>query len=145
MQQLQIFYPVSAMVLLTFGIGVGLLRQRFAAVARGEVDPRYFLLNRGGRLPRHLAQLEQHFQNLFELPVLFYLLAVATYATDTVTQLQLWLAWAFVFSRVLHSWEHVRHNRLRRRMSVFVVGAVVLMAAWAAFVYALLTDAASRA
>ncbi len=48
MRQALILYPLMAMAGLTFLVGLRMLRLRFRAVARGEINPRYFLLNRGG-------------------------------------------------------------------------------------------------
>ena len=134
MSRIQILYPMASMALLTFTVGVVMLRLRFRAVARGQINPRHFLLNRGGRVPEYLARVEQNYLNLFELPVLFYALVLALYATASVTPLQLGLAWGFVLTRVMHSLIHATVNRLRWRMWVFSAGALLLMAAWALFV-----------
>jgi hypothetical protein len=137
-QQVQILFPMVAMATLTFAVGIGLLRARFRAVARGELEAGYFLLNRGARLPRRLIQLEQHYQNLFELPVLYYVLGIVLFASGTATPLQVVLAWSFVALRLFHTVVHTTVNRLRWRMLSFSAGALVLMIAWACFVWTLL-------
>ncbi len=134
MSPIQILFPMAGMVLLTFAVGVAMLGLRFRAVARGEINPRYFLLNRGGRVPEYLARVEQNYTNLFELPVLFYVLVLTLYATASVTPSQIWLAWGFVVARVLHTLVHTTVNRLRWRMRIFSAGALLLIAAWALFV-----------
>ncbi len=134
MSRMQILFPLAGMALLTFAVGVAMLGLRFRAVARGDINPRYFLLNRGGRVPDYLARVEQNYTNLFELPVLFYVLVLALYATASVTPAQLWLAWGFVVARVLHTLVHTTVNRLRWRMRIFSAGALLLIAAWALFV-----------
>ncbi len=134
MSRMQILFPLAGMALLTFAVGVAMLGLRFRAVARGDINPRYFLLNRGGRVPDYLARVEQNYTNLFELPVLFYVLVLALYAADSVTPAQLWLAWGFLASRVLHTLVHTTVNRLRWRMRIFSAGALLLIAAWALFV-----------
>ncbi|MBT9096440.1 MAPEG family protein [Methylovulum psychrotolerans] len=72
MQQALMVYPMVAMVLLTFVIGIWMLRLRIKAVKEGVLNPGYFLLNRGAKLPDGLAKVTQHYANLFEMPVLFY-------------------------------------------------------------------------
>ncbi len=134
MLRIQILYPMASLVLLTFVVGVAMLGLRFRAVARGQINPRHFLLNRGGRVPEYLARVEQNYLNLFELPVLFYALVLALYATASVSPLQLGLAWGFVVARLLHTLVHTTVNRLRWRMRIFSVGALLLIAAWALFV-----------
>lgn len=140
MQQQAIFFPVAAMAALTFGTGVVLLRARFRAVAAGEVSPRYFLFNRGGKLPPGLLQLEQHYRNLLELPLLFYVLAIALFVTGFATPLQVGLAWAFVGTRLVHTIIHTHGNQLRLRMLSFSAGAVLLMLGWALWVWRLVSS-----
>jgi hypothetical protein len=43
------------------------------------------------------------------------------------------LAWAFVGSRLVHSFEHTGSNRIATRFKVFVAGLVLLVAMWAWF------------
>ncbi len=133
MQQELIFFPAIAVVVLTFTIGFTMLRLRFLAVSRGEINPRYYLLNRGGKVPDYLVRVEQNYGNLFELPVLFYLLISVLYSTHTVDELQFWLAWGFAGTRIVHSTIHVTVNWLRWRMLTFTFGVLLLLASWLIF------------
>lgn len=130
MTQELILYPAMAMALLTLTVGLVLLRARRQAVFSGEVNPAYFLLNRGGRLPEELIRIEQNYSNLFELPVLFYALVALLYLSHSGDAVQLVLLWGFVLSRLIHSLIHIRHNHLRWRMRSFISGYFVLLAAW---------------
>ncbi len=93
-------------------------------------------------MPDYLARVEQHYQNLFELPVLFYVLQLALYASGSVTAVQLVLAWGFVATRLLHTVIHTTVNRLRWRMLVFSAGALLLMVSWGVFLAHLLSGPA---
>lgn len=128
-------FPAITLVALTYSVAIYTFRMRLRAVSRGDVNPRYFRNNRGGKLPDYLTQTEQNYCNLFELPVLFYLLVVMLYITDTLNGFQLTLLWGFAISRIVHSIIHITINRLRLRMLVFVFGAVMLMLAWIDFVW----------
>lgn len=130
MQQELILYPALASMGLTFAVGFTMLRLRFLAVGRGEVNPRYFLLNRGGKVPEYVARVEQNYSNQLELPMLFYALALMLYVTGSVNTPQLTLAWAFIATRVAHAAIHITVNRLRWRMIAFVSGAVILLSSW---------------
>lgn len=141
MSQTQIFFPVAALVLLTFSVAVSLLRARLRAVAAGDVHPGFFLLNRGGKPPRRLLQLEQHYQNLYEVPLLFYVWAIALYVTGAVTPVQLGLAWGFVATRLWHTWVHTRSNHLRWRLLSFSGGVLLLMIGWLLLLMRLLLPA----
>jgi hypothetical protein len=110
-----------------------MLHLRFRAVRRAEINPRYFLLNRGGKVPDYLLRVEQNYSNLLELPLLFYLLILMLYATRTVDELQLWLAWCHAGTRIVHTAIHTTGNRLRWRMLSFISGALLLLGGWLFF------------
>ena len=133
MNQHLILFPVFAQVALTFGIGIWLARSRFAAVKRGDLSPRYFAINRGGEVPEYLAKVNNNYINLLELPVLFYLVAVLLYVTDSVEPAQLVLAWVFVASRYAHSYIHTTYNNVRQRMRMFMLGVIALISMWCLF------------
>ena len=70
MSEYALVYPMAAMVLLTFVVLLRMVRGRFAAVARGDVDARFYKTYQGDGEPRAAAQSTRHFINLFENPVL---------------------------------------------------------------------------
>ena len=133
MNQHLILFPVFAQVALTFGIGIWLARLRFAAVKRGDLKPRYFAINRGGEVPEYLAKVNNNYNNLLELPILFYLVAVLLFVTDRVEPAQVILAWVFVMSRYVHSYIHTTFNNIRQRMRMFMLGVISLIAMWCLF------------
>lgn len=139
MHRTQMIFPLAALVALTFGVGFAMLRLRMRAVRKGELRPQYFLLNRGGKPPAYLAQVEQNYLNLLELPLLFYVLGLAAYVSDAVNAWQVGLAWAFVATRIAHTLVHTRSNDLRGRRRAFLAGALVLMIAWVSFLGELLS------
>jgi hypothetical protein len=133
MNQHLILYPVFAQVALTIGIGIWLARLRFAAVKRGDLRPQYFAINRGGEVPEYLAKVNNNYNNLLELPVLFYLASVLLLVMDRVEPAQIILAWVFVVSRCAHSYIHTTCNSIRQRMRLFMVGVTALISMWGLF------------
>lgn len=131
MKQELILYPALFMALLTLGIGIALYRMRYLAVVQGDLNPAYFLYNRGAKLPDYLARVEQNYSNQFELPVLLYAAVLLLYVSHSATIVQLGLLWGFVISRVVHSLIHIRMNRLLWRRNSFTVGFLMLLASWA--------------
>jgi hypothetical protein len=85
-----------------------------------------------GELERTAAA--DNFRNLFEVPVLFYLLCVALVQTGGSTPGFVAAAWAFVGLRVVHSLVHVTYNRVVHRFLVYVASTLLLFGMWAAFV-----------
>lgn len=123
---------VYALVALTFLVAFWMGCIRITAMRRGEIDPQYFKLNTGvvGDKP---AQAANNFRNLFELPVLFYVLVVLMLIMDDVDTTQLVLAWVFVISRYLHSLIHLSYNNVTHRFLAYVVGLLVLLIMWLRF------------
>lgn len=133
MEQTLILYPVIALVFLTFAIGIWMARLRFVAVIKGDISVKYFHFNRGGKVPEYLAKVTHNYENLLEIPILFYTVCILLYATDQVEPAQLWLAWLFTVSRYGHSYIHTTSNRIKWRFRSFVLGAIVLGAMWCLF------------
>ncbi len=131
MNQDQILFPLFAMFLLTFGIGVWMLKLRFKAVKEDGLNPGYFQLNRGAKLPDYLAKVTNHYTNLFELPVLFYVACLILYAGHKVDVLYIGFAWTFVSIRYAHAYIHTTYNNLKHRRLAFLVGTLTLAFIWA--------------
>lgn len=125
-----ILIPLIAMFLLTVGIGLWMLKLRFKAVKEDNLNPRYFLLNKGAKLPDYLAKVTDHYTNLFELPVLFYVVCLVLYAGHKVDGLYIAFAWAFVGARYAHAYIHTTDNILKLRRLAFLVGTLILSCIW---------------
>ncbi len=138
MQQTLILYPLFIMALLTFGIAVWLLRCRFRAVREG-LNPAYFRLNHGAKLPTFLVQATQHYDNLFEMPLLFYVVVTLAYVTQLADGAMTGLAWAYVGTRLVHAGIHLGSNHVRQRMRVFLLSCALLILMWVWLLIKLLT------
>ena len=77
--------------------------------------------------------------NLFEIPVLFYVLVTLLYVTAAADTGYLVGAWAFVVLRALHSLIHTSYNRVMHRFPVYVLSTLVLWGMWARFAWYLLS------
>ena len=129
-----ILHPVFAMVTLTALVLIVMGTQRMRALRLAKVP--FDQMNTRDALNRALSGRDNagnNWMNLFELPVLFYALAAIALATGKVTPLLVSLAWAFVGLRALHSLVHCTYNKLAHRAPIWMVGAVVLFAAWVVF------------
>jgi len=130
MEQKLILLPVFALIALTFGIGLWLGKLRFVAIKQGDLNSRYYELNRGGKMPDYLAKVSHNYDNLLALPILFYVLSILLLVTEQVEIAQIILAWVFVVSRYIHSYIHTTYNKLRHRMIAFMLGVVTLISMW---------------
>jgi hypothetical protein len=121
--------PVFVHVVLVVALVIATGRGRVAAVQAGEVRLKDIALD-SSKWPERLRKLGNNYQNQFELPVLFYAgvaLLIATGLADGVT---LVLAWAFVASRMVHSYIHLGTNNVVHRLYAFGAGLAALAALW---------------
>ncbi|TNE61273.1 MAG: hypothetical protein EP335_16340 [Alphaproteobacteria bacterium] len=126
-----ILYPMVALVALTVGVTLLLVKRRFGAIKAGDTkDLKYFKTFQGQGEPEYVQVAQRNMINLFETPVLFYVgcLAAAVFgAVDTVT---VWAAWAYVAIRVVHTIVHVTSNNVPRRAQLFFLSFVPIVVIW---------------
>src|ERR1700690_1032080 len=116
-----------AMVLLTATVVVILFRSRVAAVRQGLVSAAYFRIYQGEIEPESTAKPARHFANLFEAPVLFYVVCLAAMITHFGGLAMQALAWTYVAARVIHTYVHLGGNRLRKRIRAYFFSWLVLL------------------
>jgi hypothetical protein len=121
---------MAALVLLTVIVLVRLFRSRVAAVRSGLIDARFFRLYQGGEEPETARKVSRQFINLFEAPTLFYVVCLAAMITDAADPLFVSLAWGYVIARFVHTFVHLGGNRLRKRITAYFAGWLVLLAMW---------------
>ena len=129
--------PVFVQVALTFVVLFRLGAVRLAAIRAGGLVRDEVVLGDTG-WPPIVRQASNCFRNQFELPVLFYVLAVLALLTRQTSDLFLVLAWLFVLSRVVHAYVYVTSNHIGWRFGAFAFGALVLLAMWVLFALAIL-------
>jgi hypothetical protein len=123
-------YPMAAMVFLTFFVGAYVLKLRFASVKSGKVRARYFKLMEGQEVPDIIIQSTRNFNNMFEVPVLFYVACLAYMTLNLVSELSIIFAWSFVSFRVIHAYIHLTYNHVLHRLIAFWFGIMAVMALW---------------
>jgi hypothetical protein len=133
----QILYPIFAMFVLVAFVLLRMRSMRFAAVARKEVRAGFYKAYDGDE-PEPLRVIANHFRNLFEVPVLFYVGALMIYVTQQVTWWLVGCAWAYVALRYVHTWVHLTSNHVIARFSVYFASGFVLVVMWATLLVRLL-------
>jgi hypothetical protein len=128
MTQTAIFGPFFATMLLTFAVWVYLYIRRIHWMQTENITPGDLLA------PGALVQLSpaavnnpsDNFKNLFEVPVLFYALALYLYVTSQVDAAYLTAAWVFAGFRVLHSAVHCTFNLIMLRFYLYLISTAAL-------------------
>ena len=122
-----IFVPVLVQVLLTLGVYLALLKAKLAAKAAGTVDLKRSALHEDA-WPDSVRQINNNIRNQFEVPVLFYVLAISLWVLDSVHWAALAAATLFVLSRIVHAMIHTGSNIVAKRRPVWTFGWVMVLA-----------------
>jgi hypothetical protein len=122
-----------AVVLLTFLIGFIAIRTRFTSIRLRQINIGYFKLMQAKisrEVPERVIVTSRCFNNMFEIPVLFYAAGITGMALDQITPFSVIVAWLFVLSRCIHTWIHLTYNNLKHRMHAFWIGMALVLALW---------------
>jgi len=121
MHQTAIFAPFFATMLLTFVVWVYMYARRIPFIRSSGLTPGELAIP--GRLaeisPAEISNPSDNLKNLFEIPVLFYALALYLYVTQQVDALYVVAAWIFVVFRMLHSAVHCTVNIVMLRFWLY--------------------------
>src|SRR4051794_15607114 len=128
MAQTAIFGPFFATMLLTLLVWVYMYIRRISFIKKNNINPKDLAV------PGALAQLSpaavsnpsDNLKNLFEIPVLFYALALYLFVTEQVDVAYVSAAWIFVAFRVLHSAVHCTINLVMLRFYLYLIATVAV-------------------
>jgi hypothetical protein len=139
MKQEAIFGPFFVTILLTFAVWVYMYVRRIRLITSLKISPKDLAIP--GKLaqisPPEVSNPSDNFKNLFEIPVLFYVLVLYLYVTKQVDFLYVNVAWIFVTFRLLHSIVHCTFNLVMLRFYLYLFSslAVWFMAMRATLIY----------
>lgn len=135
-----ILYPVLAMFLLVVIVAVTMFRRRVAFYKTNRVHPQQTATSAQMTATMPDSRAPDNFRNLFELPVMFYVLCLALMATGLTCLPQLVFAWAYVAVRYAHSYIHLTSNTVMLRFYAFAASCLMLLGGWVMFAYQLATS-----
>ncbi len=128
MDQQLIIQPLLGMLLLTAAVWLLMYARRLPFILSNHIDPQSIatpeLLN--SVIPAQINNPSNNLKNLFELPVVFYVLCVLLLLAQKVDQVFLSLAWTYVGLRVIHSLIHCSINNVNLRFTAFMLSSLVL-------------------
>jgi len=123
-----IFAPFFVMMFLTLVVWAYMYARRIPFINSLKLKPED--LAKPGELarlsPPAVSNPSDNLKNLFEIPVLFYALALFLFVTNRVDALYLAAAWVFVAFRAAHSLVHCTFNHVLLRFSLYLVAAVAV-------------------
>ena len=89
-----------------------------------------------GEFPDRLWSARQQYQNMFEIPILFYLLCSLNIFFNNYNQFDIILAWGFVLLRLVHFFIRLQNQKninIVPRTFVFILSVISLTIGWINF------------
>ncbi|AKH68365.1 hypothetical protein IMCC21906_00672 [Spongiibacter sp. IMCC21906] len=124
-----ILAPVFLLVIWTILILFWMGSVRLPAIKKARLGP-----SAGERTAELATQLDRkvqfkadNYNHLLEQPTIFYAMALAFALTGMDSGLNLYLAWFYTASRIVHSLIHCTANIVMLRFSVFMLGTFALL------------------
>lgn len=124
------FYPMLAMVFLIFTVGFFTAYVRISGVAKGKVKARYFKLMSGEEVPEIITKTTRQFNNMFEMPMLFFIACMLYIVLGLQNTIAIVLAWVFVITRCVQAYIHITYNNPLHRMLAFNTGSLSVLILW---------------
>lgn len=127
-----ILFPCVALAGLTAAVWARGVHERVSEIRQRRIRPQD--LATSGERARLLARTRSmdNFNNLLELPTLFYVLCIVLALTHEASRGFVIAAWVFVALRAAHSLIQATYNRVTHRFAAWVAGALWLYGMWAA-------------
>lgn len=132
-----IFVLVPAYVIYITVLGLRMFSIRYKAVKSGDVKVSYFK-DYKEPAPSYLEVMKNHFENQFQLPILFIIACVTIYLGDCASIAAVVFSYLFFASRLVHSYFHLGTNNIMNRANSFFFGVFLLLCLWLTLSFSLL-------
>ena len=127
-----IVHPLIGMVVLTLLVAIRLLYFAINSILTGKIHIKQFSIY-DGEFPKYFQSVRQHYKNMFEMPILFYILCILLIINNNYTQFDVIVAWGFVLFRVLHSLARIPNRDINLRFGLFTGSFIMLVIGWINF------------
>ena len=129
---MEFIMPLSIMVILNLFLIFRLLYMATMYTIRKNIRLSQFRIYEG-EFPDRLWSARQQYQNMFEIPILFYLLCLLNIFFNNYTQFDTILAWGFVVFRIIHFFIRIQNQKninIIPRTFVFIISLILLTIGW---------------
>ena len=127
MEHSEIFGPFFVMAILTLVVWLYMYAKRIAFLNGQDIEPNSLTPARLAEIsPPAVANPSDNLKNLFEMPVIFYALALYLYLNGETDVVYVAAAWTFVAFRVLHSAVHCTVNIVMLRFTLYAASSLAL-------------------
>ena len=133
---MEFLVPISVMVFLNLFLIFRILYMATRYAQSRDVRLSQFRIYEG-EFPDRLRSARQQYQNMFEIPILFYLLCLLNIFFNNYTQFDIILAWGFVMFRIIHFFVRIQNQKninIFPRTLVFIISLILLSIGWINFI-----------
>lgn len=123
-------YAMFTLAMLTVLIGLITAKVRIDSVKRGLINAKYFKLMQGQSIPDVIVKTTRCFNNLFEVPILFYVVCSLSINLAIDSIISLIFAWLFVLCRCVQAYIHMTYNNAMHRMFTFAASVFCVLLLW---------------
>jgi hypothetical protein len=124
-----ILTPVLALIVLTLVVWIWMYATRIPAMQRAGIQPQNARFPGSlDVLPDNVRQIANNYNHLMEQPTIFYAMVFYLFLANQGDQLNIWLAWAYVALRVIHTLVQCTINAVSLRFTIFTLSTLCLMA-----------------
>ncbi len=124
-----ILTPVLILVSWTLVVWIWMYARRIPAMNAANLDPQQ--AQHPGALskllPSEAQRVADNYNHLHEQPTIFYALIVYSHLVGVADPVNIWLAWAYVGLRIVHSLVQNTANIVVIRFSVFALSTLALI------------------
>ena len=132
MDNLNFVLPIVVMVFIKIFLTFRLLLMAYQNIKSKKVNLNQFQLYEGN-FPDNLWSARYQFQNMFEIPILFYVLSILNILLGNAGTFDLAMAWGFVIFRFFHFLVRLKNQKdlnIRPRTLFFVCSLICLSFGW---------------
>ena len=133
---MEFLVPISIMVLMNLFLIFRLMYMATVYIKNKDVHLGQFRIYEG-EFPPRLRSARQQYQNMFEIPILFYLLCCLNIFFKNYNQFDITISWCFVVFRVIHFFIRFQNQKtinIIPRTLVFIISLIFLTIGWINFV-----------
>jgi hypothetical protein len=123
-------WPMLAMVMLVLAVAGRMFQTRVGEMKRRRIHPQQVASAKQMAETIEDTRAADHFRNLFEMPVLFFVACLAAMQTGVTSFGLLLMAWGFVGARLIMAIEACGRNKVIRRFQAFLASSVALLFIW---------------
>ncbi len=123
--------PIFSLMGVTAIVWVAMYYKRISYLKKNNIDPQK-LSTRQAKLemniPEGVSNTADNFNNLLELPIIFYAVCMIASTYNLTNSWLIFLAWGYVLLRIMHSVIQCTYNRVMHRFSAYFLSSIFLWA-----------------